>query len=110
MTQLAQAFKELGVKPKLKSAKELETWMIGYAYWTAPRTSQSEMLQEEGATSSPQQLTAITTHLAKLPMFSGDRKAETSYDLWRYEVECLMRDNVFNYSAKYQKVTMWECC
>ena len=77
--------------------------MIGYANWTAPRTSQSEMLQEEGATSSPQQLTAITTHLPKLPNFSGDKKAETSYDLWRYEVECLMRDNV-KYSTILQSI------
>ena len=59
------------------------------------------MLQEEGATSSPQQRTAITTHLPKLPNFSGDKKDETSYDLWRYEVECLMRYNV-KYSTVLQ--------
>ena len=36
--------------------------MIEYTNWTAPITSQSEMLQKDGATSSPQQVTAITTH------------------------------------------------
>ena len=61
------------------------------------------MLQEESTTSSPQQLTTITTYLTKLPNFTGDKEAETSYDLWFYEVECLMRDNV-KYSTILQNI------
>jgi hypothetical protein len=40
LKQLAEAFKELGVKLKTKSSKELKLWLINYADWTAPRLSQ----------------------------------------------------------------------
>lgn len=82
LKQLAHAFKELGVKPKSKSAKDLKSWMINYANWTAPRVSQGEIPDAHeagGATSSPQ-YSAITfaSHPPKLPVFSRDKKSDTS--------------------------------
>jgi hypothetical protein len=48
-----------------------------------------------GATSSPHHsLTTYTYHPPKLPVFSGDKKSDTSYDLWRYGVQRLMKDGV----------------
>ena len=98
MRQLAEAFKELGVKPKTTSAKELKLWVINYANWTTPRISQGDMpdaFDAGGATSSLQHSSTTYTHQPpKLPVFSGDKKSDTSYDLWRYEVQCLMKDDV----------------
>lgn len=94
LQKLAKSFKELGVKPKLKSGEELKSWLISYANWAAPRTLQMDMPQDNDASSSPKETTSYTTNTPKLPFFSGDKKGETSYDLWRYEVECLIRDGV----------------
>lgn len=43
LQQLAKSFKELEMKLKLRSEKELKSCLIGYANWTAPRTSQSDI-------------------------------------------------------------------
>lgn len=92
LQQLAKSFKELGVKPKLRTTKELKSWLISYANWTAPRTSQSDMPQYNDASCSSKETTSYTSITPKLPFFLGDKKGETSYDLWHYEVECLIKD------------------
>lgn len=103
LKELNEAFKALGVKPKTKSAAELRQWMVSYAKWTTPeyRRSEETFKRESasseplGATSSPHVTKHITPlHAPKLPVFSGDKKGDTSYDLWRYEVKCLMKDDV----------------
>ncbi|CAC5391265.1 unnamed protein product [Mytilus coruscus] len=31
----------------------------------------------------------------RLPIFSGDAKSETSFDVWKFEVKCLLRENLY---------------
>lgn len=82
LQQLAKYFKELEEKPKLRSKKGLKSWLIGYANWTAPRTSQSDISQDNDASSiskkKNQHHIHCTTNTPKLPFFSVDRKGETS--------------------------------
>lgn len=62
LQQLAKSFKELEMKLKLRSEKELKSCLIGYANWTAPRTSQSDISQDNDASSRPKKTSYILYH------------------------------------------------
>ena len=97
LKELNEAFKALGVKPKTKSAAELRQWMAGYTKSTQPDDRRSEQpLRRESQSNErdPGVTKHIPLHTPKLPVFSGDKKGDTSYDLWRYEVKCLTKDEV----------------
>ncbi|XP_033744241.1 uncharacterized protein LOC117330131 [Pecten maximus] len=86
-TQLIKVLDEMGLAPKCKDPEEFKEWMSSY-------------LQEQGGSADVKPRTEskehhIVTQQARLPPFSGDpsAKQEPSYDLWRYEVECLCRDS-----------------
>lgn len=77
LQKLVKLFIELGVKPKLRSGEELKSWLISYANWAAPRTSQIDKPQENDASSSAKEPTSHTTNTPRLPFLSGDKKGET---------------------------------
>jgi len=89
IASLVSAFKDLNVKPKADSAEELKTWMQEYA--SAMGTAEIKREVDMVENTRPQFVT--TTQFPKISNFYGDGKGGTSYDLWKYEVQCLFRDN-----------------
>lgn len=78
--KLVQSFKDLGVKPKTDSKEDLEQWMLSY-------------LQESGKLNVPVKAESFKIlPSTRLPAFSGEEK-DTPYDLWKYEVQCLVSGN-----------------
>lgn len=82
-------FAEMGAKPKGDTPDELRAWMKEYL------DSQDEVRGETG-TETPRRVqgAAEAGRLRLSVTFSGDEtaKGDCKYDLWRYEVDCLIQD------------------
>lgn len=94
LNQIASVFKELNVKPKADSAQDFKQWMTQYV---------TQMNEEEFVNVKTEQQTEIvksaasgsntSSYIPKISCFSGDgSKNDTTYDLWRYEVDCLIKE------------------
>ncbi|XP_060080934.1 uncharacterized protein LOC132560286 [Ylistrum balloti] len=94
-TKLVQAFQDLGVTPRCDSAEDFKQWMAGYVKQLGEVKDEKKDVER-----------LIVTQNARLPPFSGDPtvKGETTYDLWRYEVECLRKDKTITPEALGQLV------
>lgn len=88
-TQLVNVLEEMGVKPKTDSVADFEAWMRSY-------------LSSKGVEGSTIQVVTQPPQLAK---FSGDIKGDqVSFDLWRYEVRSLLKENLHKPEAIHQAV------
>lgn len=94
-TELVSVFEEMGVNPRVTSAADMEAWMQTYLTEHGKLPVQAEPPQ-------PAQAPPATTVRVEMPpskllssYFSGSTK-DTSYDLWRYEVDCLIADPSHN--------------
>ena len=89
---IGAALKDMNVKPKADSATDLKQWMVDYVTQMQGGGGNGGVKQEPGtgpATTSK----LMTHHIPKVSCFSGDgSKQDTSYDLWRYEVDCLIKE------------------
>ncbi|CAG2194014.1 unnamed protein product [Mytilus edulis] len=70
ISNIVMAFKEMDLKPCAQTPDDFKTWMADYKdtdddLWNA--------------------------YLPRISAFSGDAKTGTPYDLWRYEVQCLIK-------------------
>ena len=74
MLQLWTSLKKMGIKPE------------NFMAWTAGST----VKQKE--TAVPKTPTPFYKPPLRLSVFSGDKKSDVSYDLWKYEVICLMKE------------------
>ena len=95
-------FDTMGIKPEGDTPDEFRSWMKNYLEST-DKTVKVDQTSSTTNTSS----TGFTQHNLKLSSyFSGDEKAkgECSYDLWRYEVKCLLDGNA--YSEEQLKVVI----
>ena len=103
---LLKTLKEMGLKPKADTPEDLKQWMKEFL-----------QSQEETEEKSPKDVkpkpalqlqqtnkdkpAGVTTHPPKVTCFSGaGHKGETTYDLWRYEVRCLMKDPSYTQGMK----------
>ena len=88
LTNLAKAFKDLGVKPKTDSPEDLRAWMEQY-------------VKQDPKTKSPS--VAILPQLPRVVLFSGEAKGDhASFDLWKYEVKSLLTEQMYPTEAIYQ--------
>ena len=89
---MKKTFQKLGVKPDAKSPEQFEKWMLSFANGGAISKKGNK---GDGANSNPQGQgpthTSVNQH-PRLPNFSGDKKSDVSFDYWRFEVECLMKE------------------
>ena len=96
---IVSALKALKVKPKADSPEDFLHWMNSMA-----KTSTEE--KEPQAHALPTLKTnplplpsdvygkyANPHHYPRISTFTGDAKSESSYELWKYEVECLMNES-----------------
>jgi len=74
--------------PKVKNAAELKEWMKEFLKEDIPKE-----VKTEGAMANPS-TTSSYFNPPRLTFFSGNNKAkgETTYDLWRHELRCLVND------------------
>lgn len=86
--KLVDTFKTLGVKPKTDDKVALEQWMLDYL------KSQGQV--PPVAVPVPDNQPRHVTHtFPKLAVFSGESsKGSVSYDLWHYDVRCLVQENL----------------
>jgi hypothetical protein len=89
---LAALFKSMRMKPNTESTTDLMEWMTDMV-----KQSETDMfkVKEEFLPFTPAPLPAPTVTVnsfPRLPVFSGDGKNEISYDLWKYEVQCIQAD------------------
>ena len=118
LKMIATAFKEMNVKPNLESTTEFKDWMMQYdaskikqeqgdTASTSTTTTTSASNTTTTITTSASNTTTTTTgasnttttttvssnYIPKISTFSGDgSKQDTLYDQWKYEVECLIRE------------------
>ena len=80
VSRLVSSFKELGVKPKADTATDLKDWMEQFTKAAVVKETSSVRV----------------THNPRISPFSGEGgKGEASFDLWRYEVECLKEEKSY---------------
>ena len=78
--QMIKAFKEMGVKPDLEDTESFKHWLQNFGDSESDKGSASVLY-------SP-----------KISIFSGDTK-DTSFDLWKYEVSCLLSEKTYSRDA-----------
>lgn len=82
MTQVWNALKKMKIRPE------------NFLAWAASNSSTG--LQPEPQSGTKQKSDSEAGYLKPQPrisIFSGDRKSDVSYDLWKYEVTCLMKES-----------------
>ncbi|XP_071114956.1 zinc finger CCHC domain-containing protein 12-like [Haliotis cracherodii] len=88
-------FQALGTWPTVDNPEDLVQWMRAY--------TQTKVKAEDGSSIPPSiqgTLAPVTLAQApKVPSFSGDKKGETSFDVWKYHVECLFQNKSFSPQA-----------
>ena len=58
-----------------------------------PKPALSTLLPQTSMNTSSIQQSVATVHLPKIPPFSGeDKSGEVKFDVWRYEVKCIIRE------------------
>ncbi|KAK3106504.1 hypothetical protein FSP39_021322 [Pinctada imbricata] len=91
LKHLGSVFKELKIKPKADTAADFKQWMTAYVA-QMNKDDNSTVKTEPGTDTATQKITT-THHIPKVSCFSGDgSKQDTTYDLWRYEIDCLFRE------------------
>lgn len=88
IANLAKAFKDLGVKPKTDSPEDLREWMEQY-------------VKQDPKAKVPS--VAVLPQLPRIVLFSGEPKGDhASFDLWKYEVKSLLKEQMYPTEAIYQ--------
>ena len=80
--QLVATFLKLKTWPKADSPEDLVDWMSSY------------VKSSDGASSTKSEFPSsiMLTQPPKLPLFSGDSKVETTFDVWKYQYHCLLKN------------------
>ena len=85
-------FKDLKVKPNADSTKYFTEWIKEFVgtllVGTHPVKSEPDVNEtQDSVTISVIQI----PYVSKISVFMGDGRKEDEYDLWHYEVECLIK-------------------
>ena len=85
---------KMGVKPKADNPDDLKAWMSDFVSSNTNVKPTVRVKQEE----------RVITSFPKVSFFSGDSKVkgETSFDLWHYEVDCLMKSGLYSSESVVQ--------
>ncbi len=104
MDKLKKCFDEMGAKPKMDTAEDLQDWMVRFLDSKGKLPIKAEEVVEEegegddtdssGKATGDRKATSERIGYVQPPRvasFSGDEtsKGDTTYDLWKFEVECL---------------------
>ncbi len=96
--KLLAAFKELKVKPKADSVKDLDAWLKAYG-------GASGATGDTGATTPA---ISVNSHQPRLSIFYGDTisvtKGEVTYDQWRYEIRSMLLEKTYKLEVIAQAI------
>jgi hypothetical protein len=93
LQQIARAFKAMKVKPKSSTPEDMVEWMTSYVEAQSPYLKSEPGMPLSTPTSTTPQQTVVYHNPPRLPNFSGDGKGDVAYDLWRYEVTCILSEH-----------------
>ncbi|XP_041360541.1 uncharacterized protein LOC121376829 [Gigantopelta aegis] len=90
--ELVNVFHKMGLEPKLDTSDDLKTWIHGMSQQQGPLLKTEDPLPPP----PPPKESAVFPRFPKLSFFSGDRQGkDTTFDLWTYEVNCLIQDKAY---------------
>ena len=93
MKMMVTALKEMDVKPDLDSPTAFKDWMVKYVKGLDTSGQNASASGMSSTTTTNSDTVVKSTYIPKISNFSGDgSKQDSSYDLWRYEVECLRKE------------------
>ncbi len=96
---LGAAFKEMGVKPKCDSPADLKQWMKTYV----KSSHRFEPTADKDKADRPAKEMMVTQSQLRISNFSGETsKTDVAYEVWRFEVDCLVMDNTYSKSQIMQ--------
>ena len=92
---ILKAIKALKLKPKADTPEDFKHWMeaVVASGGTGPDTNPSSTTsgnKSPGTSATPSQYHGFP----RISNFSGAPKSETSYELWKYEIQCLQADTI----------------
>lgn len=98
IAKVVSALNKLKVKPKADSAEDFLSWM---SYVVLEKKVKKEVVDTDNASASSQPEKSVPpSQLPKILFFSGDSKSDATYEVWRYEVECLYRPYVIQQAIR----------
>ena len=86
-----KALKALKLKPKADTPQDFQKWLK-----IAASAQQIQVKAEGGATANQH------PGFPRLSTFNGSPKGETTYELWRFEIQCLVREKVYRHDQILQ--------
>ena len=96
---MVTALKEMKVKPDLESPAAFKDWMVKYVTGLNVKQESHDEGDESDTNNSASGNSGSvkSVFIPKIPTFSGDgSKQDTSYELWKYQVECLLKDKYYS--------------
>ncbi|XP_048237393.1 uncharacterized protein LOC125372725 [Haliotis rufescens] len=99
MEKMIVAFEKAGLKPKADTVEGFKDWITSVSEQEVIIKQEVDLgvsasVDDVAPTSSTTQQKSVSTHayhsFPKLTVFSGEPGKDSEYDLWRYEVDCLI--------------------
>lgn len=92
VAEATKLFSQLGARPKGESLLTLRSQMMDFLSNTGGVDTADPSLRGHGVSNTQSTSSStLDTRFYKIPIFSGDDgKGEASFDLWKYEVQCLI--------------------
>lgn len=116
MAELNQRFQEMGAKPKFDTVNDLQGWMLQYltSQGKLPEQAQKDNEDDKDDSASEPEVEVIKTQagigsyqqVPRVATFSGDvsSKGDTTFDLWKFEVDCLIKGGIHSEAVLCQAV------
>ncbi|XP_048238606.1 uncharacterized protein LOC125372482 [Haliotis rufescens] len=100
---MVEAFRKAGLNPKSDTPEEFKHWVQGLSQQDIAPVIKKE---PEGENPEPDMKSSTVTYhnFPKLPFFSGEPGKDAEYDLWRYEVNCLLDTQTYSKGTILQAI------
>lgn len=93
--KIIEAFEALKLKPKCDTPDDLKKWLEEKSQLGATAKIKTEQTDET---------TKQYMNFPRISTFSGSPRGETSYELWRYEIQCLLNEKVYRHDQILQAI------
>ena len=96
LENMARLFTKMGMSPKSDNPEDFKEWLLQTSEQWEPEVKKEDSFDKNlptfvGPTSVAYQ------PFPKLPFFSGEQGRDAEYDIWRYEVDCLLDSKTHSY-------------
>lgn len=96
--KIIEAFEALKLKPKCDTPEDLKKWLEEKSQLGATAKIKTEKTEQTDET------TKQYMNFPRISTFSGSARGETSYELWRYEIQCLLNEKVYRHDQILQTI------